>query len=41
MLSGMILRQTQDTLDLANGLSIEIQAASFEPSAAIRWSPVC
>jgi hypothetical protein len=29
MLSGMILRQTQDTLDLANGISIEIQAASF------------
>ena len=29
MLSGMVLRQTQDTLDLANGITIEIQAASF------------
>ncbi len=29
MLSGMIVRQTQDTIDLANGISIEIQAASF------------
>jgi len=29
MLNGMILRQTQDTIDLANGITIEIQAASF------------
>jgi hypothetical protein len=29
MLTGMILRQTQDALDLANGITIEIQAASF------------
>jgi hypothetical protein len=29
MLSGMIVRRTQDTIDLANGLTIEIQAASF------------
>jgi hypothetical protein len=27
--AGMIVRRTQDTLDLANGITIEIQAASF------------
>jgi hypothetical protein len=29
MLSGMIVRQTLETIDLANNISIEIQAASF------------
>jgi hypothetical protein len=29
MLSGMIVRQTADTIDLVNNISIEIQAASF------------
>jgi len=29
MLAGMIVRQTLESIDLANGISIEIQAASF------------